>query len=305
MTKNCVATFCCAILMTAPVYLMSDSYDTSNISQNWVDKTSEDSYVLSVGRAPVGASGNKNNPAKKTDLAPYIQKQQEISPYKFAVGAQYSRVRQFAHAMPTYKGNLGGIFAEFEFKKRNSFYADATALWNWGSLHVDGNPKTGVNEGIWEGDLGGSFSWGNCNRWTITAFTGFGYRRYVNDFDATLSTTAITIEYQNYFVPVGFKLNCDITADWRVSLNGKILPSVDEKLYVYTVTGTYWKQARKPSFAVDLPITWSTNVFDSSFLEVSATPFFRYWQLGASHILGFPTWKQAYWGVQATAGLTF
>ncbi|MGD0664994.1 MAG: hypothetical protein ABSA17_04615 [Rhabdochlamydiaceae bacterium] len=226
--------------------------------------------------------------------------------FTFSLGGEYSRVHQVtSDGVPNYDGNLGGVLAKFEYERKNHLYAVASALWNEGRLKSHKGPRADVTEGVWEGGLGYTLSWGSERKWMLTPFAGFGYRKFVNELGRTPQTSAITISYQSYYIPVGIKLEYSSHMTWRYGFTGKIMPSVDQRLYVYSVTGTYWKEVRKCAYSAEFPITYSLLAFGSSRFELSLVPFVKYWQMGSASVAGLPNVKQIYWGSDLVLGLTY
>lgn len=223
---------------------------------------------------------------------------------KLDVGAEYSRVKMSAEDSPHYRGNLWGAVAELEYQNDNCFYADITALWNEGTLRGD-DSRLSIDEGVWDGVIGYTFGFGCFNQWSVTPYIGFGYRLFVFDRRESETLSHVKISYQNYFIPIGVKLNYQVDCDWQIGLNAKIMPSVDQKFYIYHVKDILWKECKKTSYLVELPITWNTQFYCFDSVAVSFVPFVKCWRLGGNEALDWPSWKQVYWGAQLNLGVYF
>lgn len=221
--------------------------------------------------------------------------------FRFDVAPQYTYSNVRSPSLNGYHGNLWGIQGEFEYKRRNYFYGNASFEWNDGHLQGRGRHRKWI-EAVAQGLAGYSFRWSQLG---FTAFAGVGYRHVLDHKSFDGFTPAITLTYYQYFIPFGLLTEYYIRSNLKVGLNLKVKPAFDTRMFVQTLSGVYWKIANHLNYEIDLPFTWLLWKKCRYDLDIAVMPFFKFWDLGQCAILSLPRRTQMYFGLQAQLGVRF
>ncbi len=246
----------------------------------------------------VQADKSSNRPTK-----PIKRKHKIRSKYFRAdIAPQYAYMIMHSHATKNYKGNLGGITGEIEYKKREHVYANASFLWNQGVLKANGHQSREWQEATVQGLIG--YTVGISAHMSTTPYVGFGYRKVMDHQRLLILDDRSTVNYYQYFVPFGFLTDYCFNKRFTLSLNLKAMPPVDSRLYATNTPGQFWKLKNKGSYEVELPFKWTAAITKYVDFDMTLNPFFKYWIIGPSPQLHMHTRTQGYWGVELQLGFS-
>lgn len=212
------------------------------------------------------------------------------------IGGSYSHANIKVLDHPSFSGNLGGVQANYQLWLDNHFYGSLDLVWKGGNTsgsryervfsYIDAQEK-----------LGYTFS---C----FTLFSGFGYR-YLNH---KLKSPSIRFEYNEFYIPIGFLSEYQVSCDYTVGLNFTWMPQVDSTVLISPLKGARWVlQNRINNYLVELPLTYFFNCFSLIF-----KPFFQSWEDGRSTAvnsegdsLGLPGNRYTFLGFELNFALCF
>lgn len=176
-----------------------------------------------------------------------------------------------------FTGTLGGFILGYEYK--NNLYGSLQSSYAQGNLtrknQGTGNNQRSVNEFILDGRLG--YDWKMSSFWSLTPFTGAGWRWNIQDRDSGV-LSALTYEYYKIYIPVGAVLTYSPTDKVSLGIDFEWMPDILTMTSLSSLKGAYWELKRKNNYLVQIPLQFRINAR----FELSLIPFWMQFDDGAS-----------------------
>lgn len=237
----------------------------------------------------------------ETDLS------EECNALCLQIGGSYTRANIKVEGQPSFHGNLGGIQGSYEYKPWNSFYGGFRIAWKQGKTENSSADRKLIYVDVQE-RIGYTFaSW--CNNWSLTFFSGFGYR-YLGHKLKQFEESSIKFEYNEFYIPLGFSSEYFFCSCWSLGLNFTWMPQVYPTVKITPLKGARWilKNALG-NVLVELPLTYFLTEDKRYFLVFK--PFFERWEDGRSTAesngqkLGLPKNSYNFWGAELNVAFSF
>lgn len=165
------------------------------------------------------------------------------------IGGDYTRLNFKPSGERTLNGNLGGAHGRYEWRPANSFYAGLDLKWRQGTMHGAGHRRTLVDLSASE-RLGYNIQgdWGHCSM-----YTGFGFRFLSHhlrstsgdNFDGSFfppfltTATALQINYYEFYIPVGFTSQYNVTSCFSLGINFEWMPQAFPTVQIRPLGGSF------------------------------------------------------------------
>jgi hypothetical protein len=288
-----------------------------------LDSSNAQSEQSAPSKAPAArmrtASKNTTGPAAKVPVArapitdtnaPCLNTDGKIDPSSYVqFGANYTWTWIKPKGLHSTWGNTGGQQVSYEYKSPNRPYGGVTFAWRSGNTdNNDDNMERSLCYIDVQERIGYTLS--QCQKWTCSLFTGFGYRHYGED--VTSGPDLVTFEYNEFYVPIGILLEAKkMNGRTSVGLNAIWMPQAYPTVKIVPLQGARWILTNEwANFRVEFPITWHFSQKYHGYLSV--VPLFEYWtdgettaktELGTS--LNIPSNTYMFAGVNLNFGYCF
>lgn len=230
------------------------------------------------------------------------------TPSTLQFGANYTHAFIKVDDQSSFSGNLGGVQGCYEYRARNGFYEGLKASWKQGKtnsshasrqlVYIDAQERLGYSLPL------------TCNEWTLTLFSGFGYR-YLGHKLKQSGESTVKFNYNEFYVPVGFLAEYLFNSCWKLGLNFIWMPQVYPTVEIVPLKGARWILRNMLSNAtVELPLTYSLK--GNRCFSFVFKPFYERWEDGPSTAktangqkLGLPKNSYDFWGAEFNLAVTF
>lgn len=204
----------------------------------------------------------------------------------FVVGGQYTWM-SFT-TPPTFTGSTGGALAKITYERPFSFFGEVRTFFSKGSLSSSVN-SSGDTEWYTEAVGGYCFAFHETVR--FTPFLGVGLDYLWDNKGGYGSIAPIDLKYQTEYLLAGFSLGY-FQPNWNIGIKGSCLPIYSQFLSIGGLTGAAWNMKHRVGAEVDLPIGFRV----SQRLWLELVPYYRFFPIGASQVLGLPSRFLNEWG---------
>ncbi len=237
----------------------------------------------------------------------FIDPSEQCNVSYLQIGGSYTRADIKVDGQPSFNGNLGGIQGSYEYKPWNSLYCGLTAAWKQGKtensfadrklMYVDAQERIGYTYASY------------CNHWSLTLFTGLGYRYLGHKLNQ--NEESIKFEYNEFYVPVGFISEYFFCSCWSLGLNTIWMPQVYPTVEITPLKGARWTLKNTlGNVLVELPLTYFFT--ESKCYSLVFKPFYERWEDGRSTAktsngqeLGLPKNTYNFWGAELNVAYSF
>lgn len=227
---------------------------------------------------------------------------------RLEIGGSYTRANIKVEGQPSFHGNLGGIQGIYEYKPRNCFYGALRVAWKQGETENSFTHRKLVYVDVQE-RLGYTYA-SCCNDWSLTFFTGFGYRHLghkLKQFDES----SIKFDYNEFYIPVGFLSEYFFCSCWSLGLNFTWMPQVYPTVKINPLKGARWiLKNTMDNVLIELPLTYYLT--EDRCYSVVFKPFYEHWADGRSTAkasngqkLGLPKNTYNFWGAELNIAFVF
>lgn len=223
------------------------------------------------------------------------------------IGANYTRANIKVDGQSSLKGNLGGVQGICEYRPWNGFYAGLKAIWKEGKTershsnrkltYVDAQERVG-------------YSYASCcHDWTVTAFSGIGYR-YLEHRLKQSHEPSVKFRYSEFYVPLGFLSKYFFSPCWSLGLNATWMPQVFPTVEIVPLKGAHWSLKNTiGNVLIEMPLAY---VFQDYCISFILKPFYERWEDGKStaktssgQSLDLPENIYNFWGVEVDFSYAF
>ncbi|MEI6531808.1 MAG: hypothetical protein WCN87_03210 [Chlamydiota bacterium] len=207
-----------------------------------------------------------------------------IGPYgqSLDVGIQYA---WFAFTSPPdFTGSTIGAMARVTYQVPDQLFGQMRFAYNNGSLWS--TQATSRNTDTYFDFLGG-YCFNLNSQWTVTPYIGLGFD-FITDnkaayTDGITQVPAIKLHYQTDYAVAGFETRYS-WCKWSIAGQFEWLPSFNQYLTISTLDGSAWNMHWNSNYAIRIPVSY--KISKCVWLEVA--PFYRYFAIGSSDVLGLP-----------------
>ena len=224
------------------------------------------------------------------------------------IGGSYTRANIKIDGQQSFNGNLGGIQGSYEYKPWNGFYGGLRVAWKQGKtknsfadrklVYVDAQERIGYTYASC------------CNDWSVTFFSGFGYR-YLDHKLKQFEESSIKFEYNEFYIPVGFLSEYFFCSCWSLGLNFSWMPQVYPTVKITPLKGARWiLKNTLGNVLVELPLTYFFT--EDKCYSLVLKPFYERWEDGRSTAktsngqkLGLPKNSYNFWGAELNVAFSF
>jgi len=240
-------------------YPKSDfSLQTTGIAESSLFARSE---LETSGRASDTSSSENTTPKKER-------------PFSIEIGGNYTHVNIKPNGLASFKGNLGGAQASFEYKPKNDFYGGILFDWKEGTTHRSGEKRSLLYIDVQE-RFGYTSFWQKADL-SFTLFTGLGYRHFGQKL-TTSDASSLEFRYNEFYIPVGTLTDYTVNSWFACGLGFTWMPQIYSTVEV--VKG--FRQSLNDTlsnFFVELPLSF-TPTHNKRF-RIVLNPFYERWTDG-------------------------
>jgi hypothetical protein len=197
------------------------------------------------------------------------------------LGAQYTWVS--FQLQPTLKGSTGGVVGKITYQEPWSFYGQFRTIFNAG--RIKGSYSSYYRE--WYTEFVGGYCTQLQRRWTITPYTGLGMDLF--------NLKQAGFLYRVYYAIVGLEARYA----WKcyyVGLQTDLLPTFHQYTLERHVKGSAWTMNQRVGVSARLPLGF--RISNKVWFEL--TPYYRFFPIGRSSVLGFGQHNNNQWGAFAS-----
>lgn len=225
---------------------------------------------------------------------------------RFTWGADYTHVSFKPDEHTTLNGDLGGVQGLYEYRGDSGFYAGVTLAWKQGNMYGEAPHRSLLYIDTQE-RIGGHVCLPSMKAmWTF--FTGLGYRRLGHDVH---SHPSLSLQYNEFYVPVGWEMEYQVTSCFSWDLNFVWMPQFFPSLWIDPGRGANWSlKPRITNFFVEMPLCFSLTENHRWHLDVA--PFYEHWEDGQSTAksstgaaLGIPKNNYEFFGLNLNVSYSF
>lgn len=225
------------------------------------------------------------------------------------IGANYTYAKIKIHGRPSFNGSLGGIQANYQYKPENFIFGGLYVTWREGKPIHSGASRQLTYVDI-EERVGYTFAspWRN---WSITPFSGFGYRYLGHKLENRHKHHSTKFEYNEFYIPLGFLSEFCLKPCLTVGLNFNWMPQIYPTVRIVPLKGARWVIKNKiENYSVELPIKYQLpkNYQFTMILK----PFYEHWEDGKStaktfsgNALDLPGNSYDFYGIELNVGYSF
>lgn len=193
------------------------------------------------------------------------------------IGGNYTYANIKVESQSCFHGNLGGVQGSYEYRPSNGFYGGLRASWKEGKTENSHADRFLTYVDVQE-RLGYSYT-PCCQNWTVTLFSGFGYRYLGHQLKQ--NDSSIKFRYNEFYVPVGILADYYFNSCFSLGLNCTWMPQVYPTVEIVPLKGAHWTLRNTLSnVLVELPLTFIIPQW--SCFSVIFKPFYEHWQDGRS-----------------------
>lgn len=227
---------------------------------------------------------------------------------RLQVGADYTHVYLKPDGRTSFDGNMGGLQGIYEYWGSSHFYAAAKLAWKQGNMSGHEGHRSLVYIDTQE-RLGYALTWEKPDLvWSI--YSGLGYRYLGHDVKPH-HEHSITLNYSEFYVPVGWTAEFTINSWFAFDVNFTWMPQVFPTVWIDPIRGASWSLKKKfANFLVEVPLDFTPT--KNSRYHLIVTPFYEYWQDGRSTAktssgvrLGIPENTYQFFGFDVNFGYCF
>lgn len=196
------------------------------------------------------------------------------------IGGNYTYVHLKPNGLSSFSGNLGGLQLIYDHFSPCGFYGGGKVAWRGGSTCGDAGNRSLTYVDVIE-KLGYTFCLPLCcDRWAVTAFSGFGYR-FLDEVLTPTDSPSLRFRYHEFYVPLGFASNFCLNAFTSLGICLTWMPQVFPTVTIAPLDGARWVLKKEVSnFLLELPLTFKPRVHPC--ISLSVTPFYEHWNDGPS-----------------------
>jgi hypothetical protein len=189
---------------------------------------------------------------------------------------------------PTYSGSTGGVLGKISYQQSNAFFGQVRSYYNVGPLSSSKN-KASFHESYTE--VVGGYCVSALKNWTVTPYAGIGLDFLSNHLTGYSTVAPIGLKYATYYAIVGLETHYTWQT-WMLGLQVDCLPSFNQYLKIKSLSGTAWVLTNRTGAEVQLPVAY--RYAKNYWLEL--TPYYRFFPIGDSDVLGLPQRNLNQWG---------
>ena len=149
-----------------------------------------------------------------------------------------------------------------------------------------------------------------CNNWSLTFFSGFGYR-YLGHKLKQHEESSIKFDYNEFYIPLGFLSEYFFCSRWSLGLNLTWMPQIYPTVEITPLKGARWILKNTVSnVIVELPLVYFLT--EDRRYSLSLKPFYEHWEDGRSTAktstgeeLGLPKNSYNFWGAEINVAFSF
>lgn len=226
------------------------------------------------------------------------------------IGGSYTHANIKVDEQSSFDGHLGGLQGSYEYKPWNNFYAGLRAAWKQGKTKNSFAERKLVYVDVQE-RIGYTYS--SCfNDWSLTCFSGFGYRYLNHKHNHNHSKrNSVKFEYNEFYIPVGLLSEYFFCSCWSLGLNFTWMPQVYPTVKISPLKGARWiLKNTLGNVLVELPLSYFLT--EDKRYSVVFKPFYERWNDGRSTAetssgweLGLPKNSYNFWGAELNVILLF
>lgn len=227
---------------------------------------------------------------------------------RLQIGANYTHVNIHVKDHPSFKGNLGGAQALYEYSSACGFYEGLKVTWKQGKpdnkhanralTYVDAQERIGYTYSSY------------CLPWSMTLFSGLGFR-YLQHRLNQAEKPSVKFRYNAFYVPVGLLTEYCVRERMLFGVNVTWLPQIYPTVEIVPLKGAHWSLKKTfGSVLVELPLTYAFTQDRCTFITLK--PFYERWQDGRSTAktfsgekLNLPKNTYDFWGIELNVGYLF
>ncbi len=218
------------------------------------------------------------------------------------IGVNYTRSHIKPDDHSSFEGNMYGVQGMYQYRPLNGIYLGIRSSGRYGSNHGDSGRRDLLDVDVHE-RIGYTAAL-SCHRMMLTPYTGFGFRHLSHHLKPK-EGLSIKLHYNEFYIPVGFLTEYEITRCFSIGLNGVWMPTVYPTLTINVTNGTRWvlKKTYK-NFNVALPLIFHNTKVVGRCLSIVLKPYFELWQDGRTKAktqfdepLGLPKNTYTFWGI--------
>jgi hypothetical protein len=226
---------------------------------------------------PASAACKYCKPPKK-QVAPPREMVYQPKGWSLDVGGAYTWI-SFS-TPPTYTGNTGGVLGKLTYQTPDAFFGSLRSFYNIGPLSSSLD-NTSFSE--WYSEFVGGYCFALPKNLTFTLYAGIGLDFLHDNHSATSLILPIELRYELYYAILGFEIH----RTWKnlmVGFQADCLPTFDPFLKIVTLPGAAWTLDNRVGASLRLPIAF--RYWHNCWLEFA--PYYRFFPIGDSDLLGFP-----------------
>lgn len=225
---------------------------------------------------------------------------------KLEIGGSYTRAHIKVGEQSSFRGNLGGVQALYEYKPCNGIYEGLKIVWKQGNTeNCDAKRELSVVDS--QERLGYTYAT-CCNEWSLTFFSGLGFRYFGHKLKTVHES--IKFDYNEFYIPVGFLSEYLISSQWSVGCNVTWMPQIYSTVKITPLKGARWiLKNRMVNVSVELPLTY---FFKEKCYYICLKPFYEHFENGRSTAktfsgqkLDLPKNSYQFWGIELNIGFLF
>lgn len=225
---------------------------------------------------------------------------------RLQIGGNYTYVNFKPKGNHSFRGNLGGAQAIYEYRPMNQFYGAGRFAWHQGTMHGHSEKRTLTN---YEGQERLGYTFANDD-WDLSLYTGFGYH-YLKQRLSPKSGDSLKFTYNEFYVPVGWLANYCVNSWFEIGIDFTWMPQVFSSVTIVPLGGARWSLKNTlTNFYVSLPHTFTFT--KSRRFQIILNPFYEHWEDGHSTAklssgiaLGLPKNMYNYYGVDVNFAYRF
>lgn len=195
-------------------------------------------------------------------------------------GADYTRLHFVPKGSSSFNGNLGGLQGLYEYRPLNNVYTGLRVAYKQGHMRSSSSSDKRTVLYIDTQERLGYTTYLERQKAEVSFYTGIGYHHMGQELSAS-GFTSLDFGYNQFYVPLGFAFENQLTSFFSFGINGTWMPQVFTVVSIDPLEGAYWTLTRTfANFHLEVPLGFSLD--DKGYYHIFFTPFFEYWQDGSS-----------------------